>query len=274
MYLQITNLDIYKGTYAYYSGGIIMNIKLSNELVSNSNKGLGKVTLVAQFIVPGILIAIVYGILASPILNIRFPGIVILALAGVLVLVPIEVGILLYRSKKDYGEISLKKIVLYQNKLPIKTYLWVVPLTLVWVIVVMVAGKGLNEYIRLNFFSWLPEWYPMSTNYLDYETWKLVITFLCAFLLGGIVFPTIEEIYFRGYLLPRMEWMGRWAPLMNAFLFSLYHFWSPWQTVTRTIALLPICYITYKTKNIKVAIIVHCLLNIMGDAVGILFLIV
>ena len=49
--------------------------------------------------------------------------------------------------------------------------------------------------------------------------------------------PIVEELYFRGYLLPRMEWMGRWAPLVNVSLFSLYHFWSPWQILGRILGL-------------------------------------
>ena len=69
-----------------------------------------------------------------------------------------------------------------------------------------------------------------------------------------------------------MEWMGKLAPILNAFLFSLYHLWSPWQVITRTVALIPFCYVAYRTKNIRIVIIVHCLLNIMGDAVGLLVL--
>lgn len=49
----------------------------------------------------------------------------------------------------------------------------------------------------------------------------------------GFIGPFIEELYFRGFLLPRMAWMKKWALLVEAFLFALYHIWSPWQLVTR-----------------------------------------
>jgi AcrR family transcriptional regulator len=37
----------------------------------------------------------------------------------------------------------------------------------------------------------------------------------------------VEELYFRGYLLPRISRFGGWAPVINCCLFALYHFWQP-----------------------------------------------
>ncbi|MFD1537220.1 CPBP family glutamic-type intramembrane protease [Nonomuraea guangzhouensis] len=34
--------------------------------------------------------------------------------------------------------------------------------------------------------------------------------------LTGLAFPIIEELYFRGFLLPRLSRLGRWAPVVNA----------------------------------------------------------
>lgn len=241
-----------------------------SQKIHNKDKSNSLIVLIAQFLIPGIVISVAYAFLANPRLNLQLPSIVILALVGILVLIPVELGVILYSSKKKFGVLSVKKMVPYQKSLPLKVYLIVVPVTLIWAIAVMVLGAGVNEYIRNTFFSWVPEWYIISANYASFATWKVVLAFVCALLVVGILLPIVEEIYFRGYLLPRMEWMGKWAPLVNAFLFSLYHFWSPWQTLTRTIALLPFCIVAYKTKNIKVTILVHCLLNIMGDGIGIL----
>ena len=52
-------------------------------------------------------------------------------------------------------------------------------------------------------------------------------------LLIGIIGPTVEELYFRGPLLPRIDRLGAWAPVLNSGLFALYHFWSPWQLPVR-----------------------------------------
>jgi membrane protease YdiL (CAAX protease family) len=71
----------------------------------------------------------------------------------------------------------------------------------------------------------------------------------------------VEELYFRGYLLPRMESLGAWAPLVNIVLFSLYHFWSPWENIVRLLAMLPWFYAVWRTRNIYLALLVHFIIN-------------
>jgi membrane protease YdiL (CAAX protease family) len=85
--------------------------------------------------------------------------------------------------------------------------------------------------------------------------------------------PIVEELYFRGFLLPRMTWMGKAAPVVNTLLFALYHFWTPWQVITRVLALVPTVYIVNTKRNIYIGIMVHCLMNIVGDALGVLLLV-
>ena len=75
-------------------------------------------------------------------------------------------------------------------------------------------------------------------------------------LINGIFGPIVEELYFRGYLLPRISQLRGWAPLFNSVLFSIYHFFSPWQNPLRILAFTPVFYACWK-KNIYV--IVHCL---------------
>ena len=74
----------------------------------------------------------------------------------------------------------------------------------------------------------------------------------------------MEELYFRGYLLPRMDRLGRWAPLVNVTLFSLYHFWSPWQVMARVLAIGPTVYAVRWTQNVYLGMVVHCTLNTIG----------
>jgi membrane protease YdiL (CAAX protease family) len=61
-----------------------------------------------------------------------------------------------------------------------------------------------------------------------------------------------------------MERLGRWAPLVNVSLFSLYHFWSPWQLVARIIGLAPTVYAVRARRNIYLGMAVHCSLNTIG----------
>lgn len=230
------------------------------------------VKLVLLFLVPGVLVTLAYALLASPVLNLNLTSLVVLGIAALLVMFPVELGIILYYSKKQFGVYSIKKMITYDKSLPIKKYLWLVPVVLFWTILIFVSGSKLDEFLKSTLFSWLPDWYIISVDYTNLDKGQLLVAFIFAFAVTGIILPIVEEIYFRGFLLPRMEWMGKAAPVVNAFLFSLYHFWSPWQTITRTIALIPFCYVAYKTKNIKITILIHCLLNIMGDAVILLIL--
>jgi len=67
----------------------------------------------------------------------------------------------------------------------------------------------------------------------------LVWTIVALSLVLNVAVPRVEELYFRGYLLPRLGRCGRWAPLVNTALFSVYHVWQPWEFFSRLAALLP-----------------------------------
>jgi uncharacterized protein len=61
-----------------------------------------------------------------------------------------------------------------------------------------------------------------------------------------------------------MERLGRWAPLVNVSLFSLYHFWSPWQLVARILGIGPTVYAVWWKRNVYLGMVVHCTLNSLG----------
>jgi membrane protease YdiL (CAAX protease family) len=80
----------------------------------------------------------------------------------------------------------------------------------------------------------------------------------------SVAVPIAEELYFRGYLLPRLPARPAWAPLLSAALFSLYHFWLPWDLLGRIVALLPVVYAVQWKRNVYLSLLVHCLLNTLG----------
>jgi hypothetical protein len=47
-------------------------------------------------------------------------------------------------------------------------------------------------------------------------------------------------------------------------LFSIYHFFSPWQNLIRILALLPMTFIAQWKKNIFIGMWQHVLLNTIG----------
>jgi uncharacterized protein len=85
---------------------------------------------------------------------------------------------------------------------------------------------------------------------------------LALFAVNAVAGPIVEEVYFRGYLLPRISRFGAWAPLINTVLFSIYHFFTPWQNIGRIIGLLPLVYFVWWKRSIHISIAVHVLGNV------------
>ncbi|NLF03017.1 MAG: CPBP family intramembrane metalloprotease [Anaerolineales bacterium] len=123
--------------------------------------------------------------------------------------------------------------------------------------------SGLDQAILKSFFNGLPDWFQINQFVpANYSQPVLTVTFALFLILNGFVGPVVEELYFRGFLLPRIEYMKGWAPLVNVLLFSVYHFFSPWQNITRILAFVPLAYVVRWKKNIYVSMLAHVLLNI------------
>ncbi len=191
---------------------------------------------------------------------------VVALLAGIaLVVVPLELGYLLLQAKRASGRWSVWEVVDYRERLPAKRVaLWTVPLV-AWFIVVLVLSVGvLDERIADSLFSWYPESIREFASFEDdstYATWVLVVFFAVAFVVNGVLGPVVEELYFRGHLLPRIDRFGRGAPVLNAVLFSLYHLWTPWQNPGRIVALLPWIYTVWRKRSLRLSLAVHISVN-------------
>ncbi len=222
---------------------------------------LGLVKLLALFLVPGALTTLAFVALVPVVETIGFPPIMALLVAIMGLLVPLELGIVLWAGR---GTGSRLGAVPYRRPIPGRTWLWLVPA----LVVAAFVGFGLHQVIEpqliKGLFGWLPAWFvtPISLDRVgDYSSAVWVVTLVLFFAINGFVGPMVEELYFRGYLLPRMERMGRWAPLVNVSLFSLYHFWSPWQLLARILGFGATVYAVRWKRNVVLGMAVHCTLN-------------
>jgi uncharacterized protein len=222
-------------------------------------------TLLALFLVPGALMTVVYVVIAPFIETAGFPPIAALLVAILTVLVPIELGVILRASQGRPG--GIRSVIPYRRPLPLRDWVWLVPVLIVALFVGFGLSMAIEPTVIDSLFGWVPDWFvrpidPDRVGEYSREAW--LVTLAAYFVLNGLVGPIVEELYFRGYLLPRMEWMGRWAPLVNVSLFSLYHFWSPWQVLGRILGLAPtFCAVRWK-ENIYLGMVVHCTGNILG----------
>lgn len=105
-------------------------------------------------------------------------------------------------------------------------------------------GVALDEGVFANFIG-----APLNGN------WAVVLLFFIALFFN--IFG--EELWWRGYILPRQEKVhGRWTWAIHGLLWLLWHaVFYPWQIF----ALLPIClilpYVAQRLQNTWVAIVIH-----------------
>jgi membrane protease YdiL (CAAX protease family) len=228
--------------------------------------GIGRSILL--HLVPGALITAFALLIAPSVMRLGYPPVMALYLAIFGILIPVEFGYLLYVGWREAGTFTFEGIVLYREPVSWQTYALFVPLLIAWGIVSFLLLAPLDAFLADKLFSWLPAWLlPMSAaeQAAGYARSALTTTYAVGLVLSGVAGPLVEELYFRGYLLPRLSRFGIvGATVINVLLFSLYHFFSPWQYVTRVVALLPIVYLVARKRNIYLGIFVHCGLNVLG----------
>ncbi|WP_328401730.1 CPBP family intramembrane glutamic endopeptidase [Nocardia sp. NBC_00403] len=211
-------------------------------------------------LVPGALIVAAYLLIGEPLANtIGYPTLIGWAIALCLVLIPILSG-LLWLGRKHNGHISLRGVLHYTDKpLPRGNLVAMVIGLIVWMMVVGFALAPMNNFFK-DFFTWLPyaDTGGSVTAYLDGYSHSIMLTTMVICLpLTGISLPLIEELYFRGFLLPRISHLGAWAPVLSTVLFALYHFWSPWMFVSRVIFTFPGFWFAWRNKDIRLSIGMH-----------------
>ena len=122
----------------------------------------------------------------------------------------------------------------------------------------------------------MPSWFPSFM--LPEHDWTasgaprgvLVTTAVVSLLLVAIVFPLVEEAYFRGYLLPRTAAHGWWAPSLCAALFAIQHFWQPYNWPLIFALNLILVHLVLKIRNIWLGYVLHALGNTVGAALTLL----
>jgi chromate transport protein ChrA len=113
-------------------------------------------------LLPGALIAAVYSLLVKTVSASGYPKVISISLAAIIVLLPFELGYILYRSKKELGTFSLWKMIPYREKVSLKDYIILVPLLFIWFGLMFTITKSLNSVLLNKVFYWLPHWYFLS----------------------------------------------------------------------------------------------------------------
>jgi uncharacterized protein len=151
----------------------------------------------------------------------------------------------------------------------------VVPL-IIWFLAVAIALIPLDELVYRSLFQWVPfdgAGGGISTILEGYPHTVMIISLAVCIPLTGLLLPFVEELYFRGFLMPRLPTSGFWPPVWSSILFSLYHFWTPWGFLSRVAYLLPAFYFVWRRKDLRISIGVHVGTNFIMQTAGTLVLI-
>jgi membrane protease YdiL (CAAX protease family) len=220
-------------------------------------------------LLPGVLLVLFY-IATTPLaLKLGFPTFFALMVGIGIIIIPFELGYLLIHAKKRNGTLSLRGIVLYREPMPVWQYVVLTLLLVTWMgLFFGVLAEPIDKFFIDRFFTWIPNWFFLfgpASQLNQYPHSVLLATAILGLALNGIAGPVVEELYFRGHLLPRLSRLKGWAPVCNILLFSFYHFFTPWENLIRIFAITPMIYTVWWKKNIYIGIFVHCTGNLIGS---------
>jgi membrane protease YdiL (CAAX protease family) len=195
--------------------------------------------------------------------SIGYPPLLAFLVAIVMIDIPLMIVVMLNEGRKVNGRFSFEGVVLYREKVSWRTFAWVfIVAFLILYFLIMLSGP-IDSLISERAFSWMPKWifFDDATQYKGFTRNTLVIVFTLQILITGITLPWVEELYFRGYLLPRISRFEKWAPLIGAFFFSLYHVWQLYGIVGIFLLGAGLGYVVWWKKDVRLSIGLHVFAN-------------
>ena len=214
-------------------------------------------------VLPGALTTAAFLVLKPLLDGSGYPPLLAFLLAVLLVDLPILLGVMLVEGKKLNGRYSLEGVVLYREKVPWKTFALVFVGAFVVVYALMMLVAPLSALLTESVFSWLPDWMFLEeqTQYQAYAKNVLLVPLALQLVLTGVALPWVEELYFRGYLLPRLARYGKWAPLLGGLFFGLYHVWQLFGFPTVFLLGVALGYVVWWKRDVRISIGLHVFAN-------------
>jgi uncharacterized protein len=231
----------------------------------------GIVRSIALHLGPGVAMLGFYLLVAPVVMRWGFPPILASLLTIPIIQLPWVVGYLGHASFRATGRVDVAAVIDYRTSLRAREYVGYSVALIVWGALVFQAyvAAGGPEFAG-RAFAWLPEWFLNPQDFgeivaLDPARLAILIGSLLVF--AGVVAPVIEEIYYRGHLLPGVSRLGFWAPLLTTALFTTAHLESPWENPARFFMVLPLVYLVWWKRSLRLGIFVHVALNTISALV-------
>lgn len=244
---------------------------------TNENRDYPQISLsksIFLHLLPGSLITILYIILIPIISVFGFPNRFAFLLSIAFALIPFELGYILYQSIKKNKSFSLDGVIYFRESLSLWKYIVYGLILLIYALsITMFLAPLIDNFILKNLFFWVPEWFILTNSFIGYAKDTLIIMAIMGLILNGFIGPIVEELYFRGYLLPRISRLNITAIILNVLFHSIYHFWMPWRIPSLVLALFPAAFVVWKKKNIKLGILIHIIGNSIGSILTLAYII-
>ncbi len=213
-------------------------------------------------LVPGLVSLPVFAVLAWLLTSRGLPNMMALGLTILLVEVPVSWAIMRRRVRKETGgRFSLASAFPWHASVPWWQYPVIgLPVILFSTIMMLGVGPKIEHALLSRVFSWAPDWFVMSADPSMFTEMSQTVL-LAMWGLSGVGMILVggftQELYSRGFLLPRTEQLGRWAPPLNAVVFSVFHLIAPWGWPAFFLLSLPWAYLVWWRRSIKIGLFCH-----------------
>ena len=205
--------------------------------------------------------------LAPLMAHLGLPSFFSFTVAEAMVLTPIELGLLLRAAHRATGRWSLRalpSVLAYRRPLTRRVIL-LVPVLFGLALAVALAYIPVGNALGGGLTGIYPHWLIAAKNApAGFSKAVLVLTLLATLAVDGVINPTVEELYFRGYLLPRLPVAGWRAIPVSAALFALQHYWQPWNWLVIFGLELILTILVVRLRCVRLGIVMHILANSFG----------
>jgi membrane protease YdiL (CAAX protease family) len=223
----------------------------------------------ALHLLPGTLTMLALLTVTPPLVRAGWPRTMGYQVAVGLVGIPVMLGVMSWFARREAGRADPLAAVRFRERPPFWVYLAVVVPMLVWAFGLLFANGPLREYLARDVFGWLPpfllpDWEPPHPP----DRTLLLVALVLQLLVDGLAAPVAEELYFRGFLLPRLAHLGAWAPLVNTALFTVHHWWQPYNWAQILLIMLPVVYLVWWRRSVWLSVAMHCAGNSIGALIA------